>query len=781
MNQINIVKETSQNFIDSSYEINTNRAFPNVKDGLKPGQRACLWEMWHKKYLSSKPHVKSAKVSGGVIASWHPHGDQAIYETFVRMAQNFTNNVPTIDFHGACGNIILGGDSFADARYTEVRLSKIVEDGMFNGIDKNSVDMILNFSEDEKWPSILPAVFPNLLVNGTQGIGVGMANYWLPHSFTETANVISKYIDTGEVDYENYYPDFPTGGRIINKNELSKINKTGTGKVVVEASYEINGNEINFYEFPFQVYIEPLIEEIRECIEPTKPKKDGTLPEPTIFTVKECINKSDKKHTSLVIVSSSDPEITLKELFENTSLRSQYDANQNGIISKTPVLLNLEDMLRIYVEHNTNCIKREFQFDMEKAKERLHILEGLLIAVNNIDKVIYIIRNDANPSETLMKEYNLDKEQVKAILDMKLSRLSKLEIENLNNEISDKKNIINNCNNVINNYDEQKNILKSRLLDLVKKYGDKRRTKVEQKVITKSIKGSTAKEVKEKVAESVIITINTDGYAKKIPVKNYRKTKENLILSTKVMSDDMLMLFSSFGKMYRIAVSDIKQCNPTDKGQALGAMLKIDNGEKIVKASPMNSSIVCDYIYFATEKGMFKKSQLSEYDGKTRNVNGIAAMKIKDGDKLISVDFGNDDDSILFITKNGYSLRCESNSFSYQGKTAGGVKGIGLRDDDTVIKCISCNTTDPIIIVSENGKGRKIPLSSFTIQNRGGKGTKCGGEPIAAVIQSAEEDTVLVIGEKKNEIVSVSKMPISSKSNVGNYLLKDKVIDIIKK
>lgn len=290
INEVNIIDEVQQNFIDSSYDTNTNRAFPDIRDGLKPGQRACLWEMYTKKYTSKKPHVKSAKISGGVAALWWPHGTTAIYETFARMSQPFTNNIPEVDFHGSNGNVILGGDAIAADRYTEARLSPIVEAGMLTGINKQVVPMQLNFSEDDQWPKVFPAVFPRLLVNGAQGIGVSLSNVWLPHGFSETAELILRYIKTGELDEDNYYPDFPTGGTIINKDELATINKTGRGKVIIESKYRTNGQEIDFYELPYQVFIEPVIDEIKKAIAEEK-----------VTGIADVYNKSDKKRISLVV------------------------------------------------------------------------------------------------------------------------------------------------------------------------------------------------------------------------------------------------------------------------------------------------------------------------------------------------------------------------------------------------------------------------------------------------------------------------------------------------
>lgn len=705
---IDILDELSDNFLVSSLDTNMGRAFPDVRDGLKPGQRTILWEMWTKKYLSNKPHVKSAKISGGVIANWWPHSDVAIYETFARMSQNFTNNVPEIDFHGANGNIILGGDAVANQRYTEARLSPIVEEGMFQGIDKNTVDMVLNFSEDAKMPKVLPAVFPRLLVNGAQGIGVSISNVWLGHNFKETGELILKYIKDGILDEDNYYPDFPTGGTIVNKNDLAAINKTGKGKVIVEAAYEINGNEINFYEMPYQVYIEPVIEQIKQGIESNK-----------IHGVVDVFNKSDKKRISLVVSCGRgvDVEKTLVEIFSSTDLRKQYNANQNGIIGKTPTLLNLKQVVDVYIEHNCSCIKREHEYDYEKAKSRIHILEGLLKAISNIDNVIEIIRNDKTPAATLKITFNLDDEQVKAILDMRLARLSKLEVDKVKDELQEKKDLLSKCEKVINSLDEQKHILVERLSNLVKKYGAFRRTKVEQKKI---IKLTAKKLITQIIPQDVIVTYNKLGYLQRIPVKAYRAVKnDNIVNSFKTQTTDMIVLFSSLGKVFRIGVDNIVECGMKDKGTAVGSLLNLEPNEKILNIFSMNIDEKHPYIVGFTKNGLVKKSDKTIYLGETQNKKGMKAAGLVDGDEYIAWYECNGDYAVM-ASNDGYIIQFELDKVNPVGKTARGVKGISLEDSDYVIEALVCR---PGIDTIEFKKYNKT-IKGIKVQGRGGKGRK---------------------------------------------------------
>ena len=706
-NQIDILDEVKQNFIDSSYDVNTNRAFPNVKDGLKPGQRACLWEMYTKGYTSNKPHVKSAKIDGGVAALWWPHGTTAIYETFARMSQPFTNNVPEVDFHGANGNIILGGDALAADRYTEARLSKITEEGMLKGIDKNNVPMLWNFSEDEQWPQVLPAVFPRLLVNGCQGIGVSVANVFLPHSFTETANLILKYLKENVLDEKEYYPDFPTGGIIINQNELSIINKTGKGRVILEANYTINNNEIVFYEMPYQVYIEPVIETIKEKIE------DGT-----IEGVSDILNKSDKKRIALVIECQKGykPEKIVEQLFQNTPLRSQYNANQNGIISKTPILLNLRQIVDCYIEHNLECIQKEFQFDLDKTNARIEILEGLIAALANIDDIVNIIRKSDSPIEaknTLMDKYSFTENQAKSILDMKLARLTKLDGVKLNDELQEKQKYAAKCVEIVESEDSRKQVLIERLTELRDKFGDKRRTKVIQKTITKKAKNGTTKSADP--VEDVVITYNPVGYLQRIPVASYRKSN---FQSFKLTTEDLVLLFSNQGRFFRISPKDVKSCGMKDKGTAIGSIIKLNQGEKIIGVF---SSIIDEkhpYLTFVLKNGIIKKSEKCEFIGNTRNLTGMTAIKLKGDSFVIGIQETNGND-IVIGTENNMFIRFSAEDVRPMGRNAAGVKAINLADGDSVREVIICEPTDKTIKTS-------IGELTITKQGRGGKGKRYG-------------------------------------------------------
>lgn len=646
----------SQNFIDSSYDVNTNRAFPDARDGLKPGQRCILWAMYKAGFSSSKPHVKSAKIDGLVAANYWPHGTMAIYETFARMSQDFTNNNPEIDFHGANGNINLGADAIGADRYTESRLAPIAEQGLLKNVEKDTVDMILNFSEDEYLPTVLPAVFPRLLVNGSQGIGVGVANVWCQHNFQETADVLVKYIETSQVENDSYYPDFPIGATIINKSELGKINATGKGRIIVEAKYSVHGKEIEFTEFPFQVYIEPLLEEINAAYD--EGKLDGLA---------ECSNRSDKEHVLLHVEATSAGKVKglLEALFQNTSLRTQINVNQMAIVSKTPTLLTLEDMCRIYKEHNLSCIRREHEYDLDKTLDRIEILEGLERAYNGLDNVIALIRSSksANDAKSYMtNKLGLTERQADAILSLKLSRLAKLEKQEILDELQEKREKAEVLRRIIGSEDEQKKILISRLKDLAKTFGSPRRTKLEDKKIEKK---SAAKK-KEEAPHSVIICLDENGYVKSVPLAKFRSIASN-VREDKAETDQLLIFYSSLGRMFRVKVSAFKEGLNSEKGTALGSIVSLAPQERIVDFTTQRCK---DDVIFVASDGYIKRMRSAEVDGSTQNLKGMSAMKVHDGESLVLVSCATGYSEVVVNEKQHFKIA----DLETQGKTSPGRK-----------------------------------------------------------------------------------------------------------
>lgn len=500
----------------------------------------------------------------------------------------------------------------------------------------------------------------------------------------------------GILDEDNYYPDFPSGGVIVNKDDLSFINKTGKGKVIVRAKYSIEGQTISFTEMPYQVYIEPVIEKIKEQIE------KGNL-----VGISDVINKSDKKRILLSVDCEKgfDPNKVVEMLFATTPLQMQYNANQNGIVSKTPVLLNLEKVVEKYVEHNTICIRREHESGLGKLRIRIEILEGLLVAIASLDKVIKTIRESSSPKEELAKAFpELTERQIKAILDMKLARLSKLENEKIEKELQEKKEYAAYCKLVIESFDKQKEILIERLQELVKKYGDKRRTEVVQKEIKKVSAGKTKEKIEE-VPQDIVISYNSNGYIKAIPVAQYKK-KGTLISEFKTTTKDLINVVSEKGFLYRLSIKDLGLSNINDKGKIVSTLIKIDKTDKIVAVFPSTENNKYPYLCMVTKNGFIKKIKISEiFSGKVRNLNGISIMTLKDNDKIIYYCNSNGD-NISILTRQNFEISFNLDSeVRSSGKKSQGVRAILLHEKDEVISC-------------------QINKNKISLQKRGGYGKK---------------------------------------------------------
>ena len=422
---ISISNELKTDFLVYAKEVNQNRSFPDAKDGLKPALRAALWEMFNKGYYSDRPHVKSAKITGGIIANWWPHGDSSAYESIVRMSQPWINNIPEIDFHGANGSQ-LGGPEAASSRYTECRLSKASEDGFFANIKKNTTDMIPNFSEDDEWPVVFPAIFPRLFVNGSQGIGYTIAQEWEPGNIKEFTEQVKSFVKNGKVDCSNIFPDYPTGGIIINKDDIHNIYETGKGSIILRAKLEVEDNIIRITELPYQVYAEPLIQKIKDLVNADQ-----------ITGIDDIYNKSDDNGLCIEIECSENTDVILNKLYKLTDLQVSFSANQMALLNGEPVMFTLKDYIKIYVEHNIDCLKREYTFDLNKAQARLEIVDGLVKALEDIDNIITVIKKSKSSTEAvtnLIKKYKFTENQAKAIVDMKLGKLANLETVELNEE-----------------------------------------------------------------------------------------------------------------------------------------------------------------------------------------------------------------------------------------------------------------------------------------------------------------------------------------------------------
>ena len=774
-------KELSTNFIEYAVAVNSDRAIPDSKSGLKPVATRILYGAYDGGRVSTKPHVKCARIVGDVMGKFHPHGDSSIYGALVRLAQPWIMRYPLIDFHGNMGNI--DGDGPAAARYTEARLSKISEMGLLTGLKKNCVDFIPNYDETSEEPITLPAIFPNLLCNPNTGIGVAMACNWLPHNLREVSDAIYAYMD-GETNITLPGPDFPTGGVIINKKDIPAIMKTGHGSVKVRGKYKIEKQNIIFYEIPYGTKTEDLMTEIGKASD-----------EKVVEGISEIRNESDKKGLRIVIECDKgmSPETVVRKLFAKTNLQTSISYNQVALIDKTPTELGLVDCIKIYVEHNIKCIIREAEFDLKKALARLEIVKGLLKALEDIDNIVQLIKTSESASAAkvkLIEKYNFTENQAKAILDMKLAKLANLEKVELQNEKLELEKTIEELDALINNNSLQYTELKSRLQAIVKKFGDDRRTELAQIDIKPE-----EKEIAEVIPEDCVVIITQTGDVKRIPSKSFKtqrkngkgvKSEDDAILNTiSTNTIDTLMAFTNKGKMYRLLVDNIPVGTNISKGVRIGTLINMEPTEKVIAVTSLHRASDAEYVLFITKNGLIKKTALGEYM-KVKRSTGINAINIKEGDSIANVTFVKDE-NIILITKKGMSIHFTTKDITPIGRVTAGVKAIKLSDGDSVLGGFPVHkTTDCIAIVSEKGFSKKSPISDFTIQGRGGKGVLIykpsisTGEVVGAAMVS-DEDRVLLVGRPNSICISATDIPKLSRVSTGNIMVKNSaVVSVVK-
>ena len=772
MQNNDLINELSTNFIEYAVAVNSDRAIPDSTSGLKPVAKRILWGAYEKGYTFNKPHVKSAKIVGDVMGTYHPHGDSSIYGALVRLSQPWVMRYPLIDWHGSNGNI--DGDGPAHMRYTEARLSKIAEDGMLKGIKKKNVDFIPNYSEDAEEPVTLPAIFPNLLCNPNTGIGVAMACNFAPHNLNEVAQAIYDYMDGKEPMLPG--PDFPTGGIVINKNDIQSIMKTGHGSVKVRAKYKTEGQNLVFYEIPYNTCTEDLIAEI------------GKVAETDIPEIINIRNESNKKGLRIVVECSKNINVDAiaNKLFLKTDLQTSFSYNQVALIDKTPTEVNLKDCIKIYLKHNINCLTKEITFDLKAAGARLEIVEGLLKALEDIDNIIAFIKKSESSTaakEGLIKEYKFTEPQAKSIVAMRLGSLAKLEKIELNNEKTELVNNIKEFNNILSSENKQKEIIKERLTELVKKYGDKRRTELTQIEIPKE-----EKEIVTVIPEDVVVMISKTGEAKRIPKSSFRAQRRNgkgvksendaILTSIKTNTIDTLLIFTNKGKMYKLLVDKIPAGTNASKGQNLSSLITMEPEEKIVAAASLNKDLDANYVVFITKQGLVKKTLLEEYTS-IKKSTGTQAIKIKDGDSIVDILFMNEEDLILF-TKEGMIIRFTTNDISPIGRVTSGVKGIKLNENDIVVRGIPItNKNATIAIIDINGYGKRCKIDEFIIQGRGGKGLKTGCK-IAGAELVTEEDNLLLIGKPNSICISATELVIQGRNTIGTKLAKNNIEKVVK-
>ena len=697
----------------------------------------------------------------------------------VRLSQPWVMRYPLIDWHGNNGNI--AGDGPAAARYTEARLSKISEEGMLNGIKKKNVDFIPNYDETLEEPVTLPCAFPNLLCNPNTGIGVAMACNFAPHNLNEVAKAINDYLN-GEFPMLPG-PDFPTGGLIINKNDIPKIMETGRGSVKIRARYKIEGknkNKIIFYEIPYGTTIEGLITELGEICDKEEIKGIHD------------IHDESSKEIRIVITCQKgfSPDGIAKQIYAKTNFQTSFSYNQVALIDKTPTELNLRDAIKIYVDHNLECIVKETQFDLEKAKLRKEIVDGLLRAIVHIDEIIALIKQSESGAVAkvlLIKKWIFTENQAKAILAMRLSSLAKLEGVELEKERDELVHNIQKWENLINSRKEQIDLLKVRLAELVNKYGDKRRTELTQI--------DDNKEEKEKIdvtPEDVVVIITHTGDIKRIPKKNFRIQKRNgkgvktadaaikTTISTNTLDD--LMIFTSKGKMYKLSVDKIPEGTNASKGTNLHLLLSFADNEKFQTATAVSGKKPADYVVFFTKNGLIKKTCIEEYTTAKKST-GIQAIKIKDGDELISVTFMNEEE-VVIGTKFGNVIKVPTDDIKPIGKATSGVKGIALKENDEVVSAFPLYKDIKYLgVFTHNGNSKKMDINTLIIQKRNGRGINITrlekDDYIIAVVPLKEDDSILVVGKPNSICTTVLEISEQSKIGLGTKIIERSTVESV--
>ena len=685
---------------------------------------------------------------------------------------------PLIDFHGSMGN--RDGDGPAAYRYTEARLAKLVEDGMLCGIKKKNVDFIPNYSETKDEPVTLPSIFPNLLCNPNTGIGVAIACNWLPHNLNEVAQAIYDFMDGKEPMLPG--PDFPTGGLIINKDAIPTIMKTGKGSIKLRGKYNFEDNNIVFYEIPYGVATEDLMNEIGEAADSGK-----------INGIKNIRNESNrKKGFRLVIECEKTASLAtiINLLFKETNLQTSISYNQVALIDKTPTELTLKDCIRVYVDHNTECIKREITFDLAKEKARLEVLEGLLKALEDIDNIIALIKNSesaAAAKESLKTKYAFTEPQAKAIVDMKLGKLAGLEKIELNQETQECKELIEELNAM---YQNPHDVLRNKLDAIVTKYGDTRRTELCQVADTTK----EEKEIEFVEPEKCVVVMTEGGTIKRIPQTSFRTQKRNTkgiktqedITSCVIRTNtiDSLMIFTNQGNMYRLLVDNIPVGTNVSKGTPITGLIEMEENEKPTVIYSIYRDTDAKYILFVTKNGLVKKTSLEEYT-KTKKKSGILAINIKDNDELASVFLVKDEDIVL-ITELGNAIRFNSMEVGATSRATSGVKGIGLKEGDAVSVALPIHDTkDELGVFFSSGIGKKIKLSELPTQKRAGKGLQVGKlgdkEWVSAAALLSDEDNILIVGNLTSVCISAKDVPSLSRPASGNIMIKGNQIKSVSK
>ncbi len=797
---INIEEEMKSSYIDYSMSVIVSRALPDVRDGLKPVHRRVLYGMYELGVLSNRSYKKSARIVGEVLGKFHPHGDSSVYDTMVRMAQPWSLRYMLVDGQGNFGSI--DGDPPAAMRYTEARLRKISEE-MLADIDKETVDTQLNFDDTINEPVVLPTRIPNLLVNGASGIAVGMATNMPPHNLTEAINAINAYIDNKEITVEEMMqhitaPDFPTGGIIYGYDGVKEAFETGRGRIVLRGKAEIQevkGREaIVVTEIPYMVNKAEMIKKTADLVNDKK-----------IEGISDIKDESDRKGLRVVYYLKRDavPNVVLNMLYKYTQLQSSFSVNNIALVNGRPEQLNVKDMVHHFVDHRIDVVIRRTQYELRKAEERAHILEGLIIASDNIDEVIEIIRGSSSPDEArdrLEKRFELSEIQARAIVDMRLRQLTGLEQDKLRSEYDELLKTIDYLKRILNEEDLRMQIIKEELEEIKEKYGDERRTDIDYTGGSLSIEDMIPD-------EEVVITISHAGYIKRTPLAEYRKQGrggvgqkgvntrdadfiEHIFVAT---NHNYLLFFTEWGRCFWLRVFEVPEGSKASKGRAIQNLINIpqdDNLRAFINTKDLRDEdyVNNNFIVMVTQKGVIKKTSLEAYS-RPRS-NGINAITIREGDTLLEAKLTTGNDDILMAVKSGKAIRFNESNVRAMGRNASGVRGVTLaNEEDEVVGMVTIPPEfaeeTSILVVSENGYGKRSSLDDYRITNRGGKGVKTitvsdKTGSLVAIKAVSDEDDLMVINKSGIMIrIGVSDLRVMGRATQGVRLINLKKKDTI--
>ncbi len=783
--EVNISQTMRKSFLDYAMSVIVSRALPDVRDGLKPVHRRILYAMYDLGITADKPYKKSARIVGDVIGKYHPHGDQAVYETMVRMAQDFNYRYMLVDGHGNFGSV--DGDSAAAMRYTESRMSKIAME-LLRDINKDTIDFQPNYDGEEKEPVVLPARFPNLLVNGTQGIAVGMATNIPPHQLGEIIDgllALSKNPDitTPELMELIPGPDFPTAGLILGRSGIRKAYETGRGSITIRARAEIeqkkNGKEaIIITEIPYQVNKARLIERIAELVREKK-----------IEGITDLRDESDRRGMRIVIEVRKDANanVILNNLYKQTALQTTFSINMLALVDGEPKVLSLKDCLRHYLEHQQVVIRRRTEFELRKAEARAHILEGLRIALDHIDAIINLIRSSRTTDiarQGLMEQFNLSEKQAQAILDMRLQRLTGLEREKIEEEYQGLVALIAELKAILADEEKVLEIIREELTEIKERYNDERRTEI--------VHGGVEDFEDEDLIprENIVITVTHNGYIKRLPVSTYRTqlrggrgvqgmgTNEDDFVEHLITTctHDTVLFFTNKGKVYKLKGYEIPEFSRTAKGIPIVNLLSFEKGEWVNAIIPVEKLVEDWYLFFTTKNGLCKRSPFSSFAN--IRTNGLIAIHLREGDELISVRLTDGNKHIIIGTQNGVLIRFPESDVRSMGRTATGVKGITLDPGDEVIGMEVLEENSEILTVTEHGYGKRTREEEYRIQGRGGKGIKTcnitekNGPLVAMKVVTGEEDLMVITTKGVLIRIAVSDISVMGRNTQGVKLIR---------